>query len=203
MSPQTRRSGSALLHGRIRAAAGLALLACLPALLAGCSGDDAAEGKPGTLRIAKAVIARLLSDSSDAGSSERTSRAAAEPEATVPLPVAEPEPPQTCVVPYSGPVTIIAASTPNVLRRSVAERRGVPLVYETDDTAIWQDGRVMTVDVENVGSHLNAVGWAANPIQLLGASARPGGSTANLGWDSGESQFASKTTKSRKTRRRG
>ena len=190
----------------------VALLACLPAVLAGCSRDAADDGDPGTFRVAKAVLKSLLSSAAEPSSAEPSSEEvdAAEPSKVVSesAPAAasaqvapEPEAPQTCVVPYSGPVTIIAAASTNVLRKSVLERRGVPLVYETDDTAIWEDGRVMTVDVENVGNHLNAVGWATNPMQILGAGTRPGGSSA--GWDSGDGQFAFKQSKARKTRRRG
>ena len=191
---------------------------CLLVIGAGCggSGDDA-EAKPGAARIVRAVLSSLLSNSVEARKSDEAgleepprgdaSRAEAQDARDPRLAAGNDEGlgPERCVVPYNGPVTIIRASTPTAFARSVGGRRHVPLVYETEDTAIWQDGRVLTTDVENLGSHLNAVGWASNPMQIAGASARPGSSGQNLGWDSGTSSFkdSSQTKKRKKRRRRG
>lgn len=189
---------------RTRKLSGNALGILVPlwlAVVVSCSSGDGSDGKPAALRVVKAVVTSLLSGSPE---TRQEIRAAEDPP-----PAAEPglalhAPPQTCTVPYAGPVTIVPVRTPAALQRGVSERRDVALVYETDDTAIWEDGRVLTLDVENLGSHLNAVGWATNPMRILGASTRPGSSGANFGWSSGQSSFqSSAAAKPKKRRRRG
>jgi hypothetical protein len=169
---------------RVLLAAGLALS------LPGCGSGgkrDSGEPEAGPLRVVEAMIKGFLSNKVDA---KETKESAPEREPAPPQPdaasFAETAPPETCVVPYSGPVTIIPVRSAMALARSVAERPRQQLVYETENTAIFGDGRVITTDVEDVGRHLNAVGWSANPIQILGASVVPGGSSQNLGWSSGE-----------------
>ena len=182
------------------------LVVCLVVLILACSRDDAPGDRPGTFRVLKAVARGFLANSVEA--SKELEEGPLEGLATQ-LPQAPPlgplvaEPPETCFVPYNGPVTIIPVRTPAALQRSIDDRRGVSIVYETDDTAIWEDGRVLTMDVENLGTHLNAVGWASNPMRILGASARPGGSVANLGWNSGQTSFKKKAGARKRKRRRG
>lgn len=72
---------------------------------------------------------------------------------------------------------------------AVAARDSTALVYATDDTAIYEDGRVLTTRLEDVGEHLTQLGWAGNPMRILGASSRP------------ESTFAA-TASGRSTKRR-
>jgi hypothetical protein len=194
------------------------------ALATSCGSPESSENgepKPGALRIVRAVMTSLLSNSIEAREQDPAPASAdAEapgppPPASASAPVAESsaelgtelganaQVPQTCSVPYNGPVTIVHARSPGAFARSVDDRPRVRMVYETEDTAIWEDGRVLTTDVENLGTHLNAVGWASNPMQILGASARPGASGQNLGWDSATSSFTnSNKTKKRKKRRR-
>ena len=119
----------------------------------------------------------------------------------MPLASFEPEAPETCEIPYSGPVTVIPVRSAAALARSVADRPSRELVYETEDTAIFEGGRVLTLDMENLGTHLNAVGWSTNPIKIMGAGVRPGGSSRNLGWNSAENTQGKKRKKKR--RRRG
>ena len=75
-------------------------------------------------------------------------------------------------------------------------------MYETEDTAIFAGGRVLTTDLEGVGSHLNAVGWSTNPMKILGSNVRPGGSSRNIGWSSAENT-QKRGSRSKKRRRRG
>jgi hypothetical protein len=187
------------------------LATCALALALGCSNGDPGEAKPGTFRVLKAIVTSFLSNSVDAqeagqerGEDKGDRGLDAQRPAPGPPPTfasMEPEPPKTCVVPYNGPVTIVPVRTSAVLARSVAERRDARLVYETDDTAIWEDGRVLTMNVEDLGTHLNAVGWASNPMQILGASTRPGSSSSNLGWGSGQTSFKNPVVKKRRRRR--
>ncbi len=188
------------------------LVVCLVVLILACSRDDAPGDRPGTFRVLKAVARAFLANSVEAskeleeGPLEGLATQlpqAPPPGPAPPLGPLEAEPPKTCFVPYNGPVTIIPVRTPAALQRSIDDRRSVPIVYETDDTAIWEDGRVLTMDVENLGTHLNAVGWASNPMRILGASARPGGSVANLGWNSGQTSFKKKAGARKRKRRRG
>ena len=176
----------------------------------GCGGGDDPKGdaQPGVGQILRAVMTSLVSNAIDAREQDAADADPAPtpgpPEGPPELAVTrEPEAPQTCEIPYNGPVTIIRAPTPTAFARSRDERRRAALVYETDDTAIWEDGRVLTTDVENLGTHLNAVGWSSNPMQIVGASTRPGGSGQNVGWNSATSSFQdSKTTEKRKQKRR-
>ena len=77
----------------------------------------------------------------------------------------------SCEIPYRGLVTIIPVRSRNALRRAAADPTASVLVYSTKDTAIFDDGRVLTADVENVGEDLSAVGWAANQMRILGTTA--------------------------------
>jgi hypothetical protein len=165
---------------------------------------DALARRPDALARRPDALARTpdaLATSLDAMTATPVGTAAVVPSAA---PVAlEALPAETCLVPYRGTVTIIPVRTPAALQRSIDDRPRVPVVYETEDTAIWRDGRVLTLDLENVGSHLNAVGWASNQMEILGTGSRPGGSSANLGWDSGQSGFKKRGTAKKRKRRRG
>lgn len=186
-----------------------ALALLLAFALAGCAKSEASgarkDDEPSGFQIAKAIVTNLLSNSVEA-----KKQAASEPDRQAPAPreasadwavaAAQTELSQTCEIPYNGPVTVIPVRTATALARSVADRPARDLVYETDDTAIFEDGRVLTTALENVGSHINAVGWSANPVEILGASVRPGSSRMNVGASS-ESSFGKK--KRRKRRRRG
>lgn len=183
----------------------LPLLCCAASLACAPASEGDGNGKPGAFRIARAVLTNLLSNR--VGTRDEGTPPPAAPRDPQPLLAAETpvaDPPESCRVPYSGPVTIIPVRSSAAIARSLAERREVPVVYETDDTAIWRDGRVMTTDVENLGHHLDALGWAANPMTIAGAGIRPGGSNRNLGWNSSTSSFQESDGRKRKrTRRRG
>ncbi len=111
------------------------------------------------------------------------------------------EEPTSCKVPYNGPVTIVAVRTPAALARAMADRGAIPIVYSTEDTAIYEDGRVMTSSLEAVGDHLNAVGWVQNPMRILGAGTSQRTQVASSEWR--RNSNSSKPGKRRKKRRRG
>jgi hypothetical protein len=102
-------------------------------------------------------------------------------------------------VPYSGPVTIVPVRTIGALERAMNDRGTIPVVYATEDTAIYQDGRVLTTKVEALGEHLNAVGWVENPMQILGAASGPPAGAAD--WRT--TRNGNGTRKQTRTRRRG
>lgn len=177
------------------------LLLSLPLVvcLAACGKSDSAETEPGTAQVVKAIVKGLFSNSV-----EVEERGSAPDRAYTPpsfADVSDSGAGETCEIPYSGPVKIISVRTPGALARAVSAEPSWDLVYETDDTAIFRDGRVMTTDLESVGSHLNAVGWSSNPMQIMGGSVRPGASTANLGWASAPNSTGG--PKKKKKKRRG
>ncbi len=111
------------------------------------------------------------------------------------------EEPESCEIPYNGPVTIVTVRTPTALRRAMADRGSIPIVYSAEDTAIYEDGRVLTSNVGAVGDHLNAVGWVQNPMRILGAGTSQRTQATAADWRSSSS--SSKAAKRRKKRRRG
>ncbi len=171
--------------------------------LAGCGEDESSEGNPGTLRVAVAVAKSFLSNFVEATETEPESTPLPPESPPMPLASFEPEVPETCEIPYSGPITIIPVRNAAALARSVADRPIRELVYETEDTAIFEGGRVLTLNMENLGTHLNAVGWSTNPIKIMGAGVRPGGSSLNTGWNSAENTQNTGKKRKKKRRRRG
>ena len=111
------------------------------------------------------------------------------------------EEPTSCEVAYSGPVTIVTVRTPRALARAMADRRPIPIVYSTDDTAAYEDGQVLTSNVEAVGDHLNALGWVQNPMRIAGAGT--GVYASAVSYDRSRDSSSSKPKIRRKRRRRG
>jgi hypothetical protein len=112
----------------------------------------------------------------------------------------EEEAPTTCVIPYDGVVTILPVRSEIHLARAVAATRSATLVYETEDTAIFDDGRILTASVETVGDHLGAVGWVDNPLKIMGASSRRSASAAYT-WSAGSDASRAKPKKLKRKRR--
>ena len=136
------------------------LAGCL--LAAGCSpsepGTERGSDLPGFVGF---LLANVIS-------SEERPPAESAPTVEPTLATLEPGPvpaeePTSCAVPYSGPVTIVTVRNGAALERAMADR-SVPIAYSTEDTVIYEDGRVLTANVEGVGEHLNKVGWAQNPM---------------------------------------
>ena len=44
-----------------------------------------------------------------------------------------------------------------------------PALVSTADTVIYADGRAVTSDLGSVSQHLNELGWASRPIEIVGA----------------------------------
>ena len=161
---------------------GIALVGCSP----GSDSGERVAGDPSAAEILGVMAARFVKD-------REASQRAAEPENETNTAPAAPNPPEpettsappqqpialatpianegSCEIPYRGLVTIIPVRSRNALRRAAADPTPSVLVYSTEDTAIFDDGRVLTADVENVGEDLSAVGWAANQMRILGTTA--------------------------------
>ena len=72
----------------------------------------------------------------------------------------------------SGPVSlIILSSGAKVLEYARAQKGTVALADQK--TVIFQDGRVITADVEAAGRHLNTLGWGGRGINVVASFAAP------------------------------
>ena len=72
---------------------------------------------------------------------------------------------ETCAVP-SGPIAlIILASGPKVLTYA-RTLKGRVLQHDAR-TVIFDDGRVITADVESAGAQLNELGWGSRRIDVV------------------------------------
>lgn len=82
---------------------------------------------------------------------------------------------EICVAPGaapSGPVSLIILSSGHkVLEYARAQKGNVALADAK--TVIFQDGRVITADVEAAGRHLNELGWGGRPINVVASFAAP------------------------------
>ena len=68
----------------------------------------------------------------------------------------------------SGPVSLmILTSAKKVQDYARATAKGVPVVAHDATTVVFQDGRVITADVEGATRYLNQLGWGARSIQVV------------------------------------
>ena len=77
-----------------------------------------------------------------------------------------------------GPVSlIILQSGRSVHELAASLARGARVVAKDPETIVFDDGRVITADVEGASAHLNRLGWGGRPIQVVAsfpsAPARP------------------------------
>ena len=73
---------------------------------------------------------------------------------------------EVCEVPANGPVAlIILASGPKV--HTYARKQKGAVIRRDAKTVIFNDGRVITADIEAAGRHLNDLGWGARPIEIV------------------------------------
>ena len=83
----------------------------------------------------------------------------------------------------------------------MADRRPIPIVYSTLDTAAYEDGQILTSNVEAVGDHLSELGWVQNPMRIAGAGT--GSFASAVSYDRSSDSSRSKPKTRRKRRRRG
>ena len=70
--------------------------------------------------------------------------------------------------PGGGPVSLmILTSAKKVQDYARATAKGVPVVAHDPTTVVFQDGRVITADVEAATLHLNRLGWGARGIEVV------------------------------------
>lgn len=160
---------------RVRALALPLALSALPLLAFTCPAPSS--------RTAPAVAQAETAAGADTGTGSETETNGA--------PRLASEPAGACAIPYTGPVAIVLVRSGQAFANAASEHASVGIVYETDDTVIFEDGRVITTHLENVGEHLSLLGWAENSMQILGAGA------------SQTSRLAAGQSGQRTTRRRG
>ncbi len=71
-----------------------------------------------------------------------------------------------------GPVSIVVVASPERVQRYAADLPGTTVLRRDAETVVLADGRVVTADIAAVGPHLNALGWAGRPIQIVGSFSR-------------------------------
>ena len=72
----------------------------------------------------------------------------------------------------TGPVSLIILQSGQRVH-SYAKSVGGRVAAYDEKTVIFQDGRVVTADVEAAGEHLNTLGWGARPIRVVASLPRP------------------------------
>lgn len=79
---------------------------------------------------------------------------------------------EVCEVPANGPVAlIILASGPKV--HTYARKQKGAVIRRDAKTVIFNDGRVITADIEAAGRHLNDLGWGGRRIDVVASFAAP------------------------------
>jgi len=68
-----------------------------------------------------------------------------------------------------GGVSILVVATQQRVHQFAASVRDVRVVRRDSETVLFEDGRVVTSNVEALGPHLNALGWAQRKIAIVGS----------------------------------
>jgi hypothetical protein len=66
-----------------------------------------------------------------------------------------------------GPVSLLILDSARKVDEFAATPRDAKLVVRESGIAIFEDGRVVTSDVDAATRYLNELGWAARPIQIV------------------------------------
>lgn len=82
-----------------------------------------------------------------------------------------------CRVMPGGPVSLLILESAERVQRFAAAVRGPVVLKRDDQTVIFDDGRVVTADVDSATVFLNELGWGNLQIQIVAsfpkAAARP------------------------------
>jgi hypothetical protein len=75
---------------------------------------------------------------------------------------------QSCQAkPASGPVSILIVASPESVASFAASVQNARALVHERGTVIFDDGRVVTSNVDAATTHLNALGWGARPIEIV------------------------------------
>jgi hypothetical protein len=103
--------------------------------------------------------------------------------------------------PDTGPVTVLIVNSERSVKSGAAQYPDLPILHRDPKTVVFEDGRVITSDVEAVSDHLNQLGWSGRPLELVGSMPRQYASSGGGDWRKSSGTKASKPRKRR--RRRG
>jgi len=67
------------------------------------------------------------------------------------------------------PVLVVLVESKAKVAPAAAGLSKAPVLVNGADTIIYADGRAVTSDLASISHHLNALGWAARPIEIAGA----------------------------------
>jgi hypothetical protein len=68
-----------------------------------------------------------------------------------------------------GGVSILVVATRQRVKQFAASVRDTRVVRRDAETVLFEDGRVVTSNVEALGPHLNALGWGQRKIAIVGS----------------------------------
>ena len=80
----------------------------------------------------------------------------------------------------TGPVLVVLVESAPKVAPAAAGLSKTRVLVNTADTVIYADGRAITSDLGSISEHLNKLGWATRPIEIVGAGTstrRPPAST--------------------------
>jgi hypothetical protein len=72
-------------------------------------------------------------------------------------------------VDVQGGVSILVVATREKVKEFSASVRDARIVRRDAETVLFEDGRVVTSNVEALGGHLNALGWGQRSIAIVGS----------------------------------
>ncbi len=68
--------------------------------------------------------------------------------------------------PSRGPVSLIILSSGHKVHELAASVKDARIVAKDTNTVVFDDGRVITADVDSAGEHLNQLGWGGRRIKV-------------------------------------
>jgi hypothetical protein len=74
---------------------------------------------------------------------------------------------EECAAPPPAAVSLLILANAQKVQAFAQTVQGATAVARDASTVVFDDGRVVTADVESAGRHLNALGWAARPIHVV------------------------------------
>ncbi len=79
---------------------------------------------------------------------------------------------KTCVAKGASNVQLVILASPAKVKSYAATVKNASVVRSDRTTVVLDDGRVITADLESATEHLNALGWAQLPIQVVASFAQ-------------------------------
>jgi hypothetical protein len=186
----------------MRSRAFLRRLCAIPilALCLSCSSKEEASGErladQSVQQAANRLLAKLLAESDV---QTRVEAEAPPPASTEHAPGVEDLDAANACPPDTGPVAVLVVGSAGAVKSAAAQYAGLPILHRDAETVIFEDGRVITSNVEAVGDYLNELGWSGRELELLGSMPRRYASSGGGNW---RTRSDAKKSPPRKRRRR-